>query len=167
LVLELRRPGERVADVVQLLHGVLRFYRVNVGVHLVDDLMDACTDVVQDHVAGQLLSAGDDGAQRAVPRVQLVLVQCNAGVACELVEEVVQAEVHPEQGRQYPAEGDAPVAECFLLSESCNGLYISHRIVASYGCLKMKMRILTLSTVFAALEASQLQSGKDRLKNQF
>lgn len=58
--------------------------------------MDARADVVQDHVSGELLAAGYDGAQRAVLRVQLVLVQGDTRVAGELVEEVVQAEVHPE-----------------------------------------------------------------------
>lgn len=31
---ELRRAGERIADIIQLLHPVLRLYRVNVGIHL-------------------------------------------------------------------------------------------------------------------------------------
>ena len=76
--------------------------------------MDPCTDVVQNYAAGELLAAGDDGAQCAVLRVQLVLVQGHTGVAGEIVEEVVQAEVHPEQGCQYPAEGHASVGDSFL-----------------------------------------------------
>jgi hypothetical protein len=73
--------------------------------------MDPCSDVVQNYGTGELLAAGNDGAQRAVLRVQLVLVQGHTRVGGELVEEVVQAEVHPEEGYQYPAEGHAPVAE--------------------------------------------------------
>lgn len=83
--------------------------RVFIG-YLVYDVMDAGADVVQDHAAGQLLAAGDDGAQRAVLRVLLVLLQGGARVASKLVEEVIQAEVHPEEGCQCPAQGYAPVA---------------------------------------------------------
>lgn len=83
--------------------------------------MDACTHIVQNYDAGELLAAGDDGAQRAVLWVQLVLVQGDTRVAGELVEEVVQAEVHPEESCEDPAEGNAPVADGLLLSECITG----------------------------------------------
>ena len=78
--------------------------------YLVYDVVYACTNIVQDDAAGHLLAAGYDGAQRAVLGVQLVLLEGRTRVAGELVEEVVQPEVHPEEDCQYPAQGYAPVA---------------------------------------------------------
>lgn len=78
--------------------------------YLVYDVVYACTNIVQDDAAGHLLAAGYDGAQHAVLGVQLVLLEGRARVAGELVEEVVQPEVHPEEDCQYPAQGYAPVA---------------------------------------------------------
>lgn len=72
--------------------------------------MNPGADVMQKYAARELLAAGDDGAQCAVLRVQLVLVQGGTRVTGELVEEIVHAEVHPEEGCQYPAQGHAPVA---------------------------------------------------------
>lgn len=92
--------------------------------------MDPCTDVVQNYAAGELLAAGDDGAQRAVLWVQLVLVQGDTRVTGERIEEVVQTQVHPEEGCQDPAEGNAPVADNFVLSECNSGLKVkSHKSV--------------------------------------
>lgn len=85
------------------------FRNTKLSNHLINDVVDACADVVQDHAAGEFLAAGDDGAQRAVLGIQLVLLQRGTRVAGELVEEVVQAEVHPDECCQDPADGYAPI----------------------------------------------------------